>query len=155
MLDAIQESVELDTIEKRLRRVLQELNKSEAEDLLEILSSLEVEIVKQPATGLVMIRTTDCFGTLFNFGEVLVTQTEVKFKGFAGHATIMGDKAPLSLVAAIMSALVRSDNAPSDIMEKFDNRLTKYESRINNLREQEERLVAATRVNFESMAEER
>jgi alpha-D-ribose 1-methylphosphonate 5-triphosphate synthase subunit PhnG len=66
----------------------------------------EVELLRPPEPGLVMIRgRVGGSGAPFNLGEVLVTRASVLVGGLAGHGFAAGDDARGALMAALADAL--------------------------------------------------
>ena len=140
------------SIEETLRTLLPVLEKEEAEELMAVISEIPAEVIKSPETGLIMVQAGDCFDVDFYLGEVLVTTAEVECFGTRGHATVMGDEPMKAVLAATVSAIVRSNNEKS--LESFTSILDEYTKKFARMRKQEGLLTASTRVNFESMAEE-
>ncbi len=120
--------------------------------LLKILSELEIEILKEPETGLVMINVTDCFHTDFHLGEVLVTTAGVRIEGHRGWGMIMGDDADRALLLAALDVMLRKK--PNDFTMEIRAVLEKWLAEADARLADERRRAAATRVNFQSMAVE-
>ncbi|MBU2512784.1 phosphonate C-P lyase system protein PhnG [bacterium] len=140
------------TIEEKLRTLMPILKPYEVDHLLMMLSKTPVEINKPPEHGLIMIQTQDCFGVDFYLGELLVTTAEVECCGVFGHATIMGKEPLKATLAATVNAIIRSPK--SGELDKIKPHVECFMLRLNTQCQQERKLTAATKVNFESMADE-
>jgi phosphonate C-P lyase system protein PhnG len=136
----------------RIRELLPEMNSSEIEALSSALPMDKAEVVQAPQTGLIMAKVRDCFDTDFYLGEVLVTRAEVEYRGRPGRATIVGDHPSACLIAAVLESL----DMVNDIqyLEAAHSICAPAAQRLASQQEQESQLVAATRVDFYSMAEE-
>lgn len=141
-----------DRFSEDFRCLLPELDNGQTEMLIDMLSELQIDIIKPPATGLIMINSRDCFDMDFHLGEILVTTAEVAVSGIQGHATVMGDEPAKALLAASVNAAIRSGQ-----VEPLVSIAEKAEALKKDLVEkqrQETLLTAATKVHFESMAKE-
>ncbi|RLG24279.1 phosphonate C-P lyase system protein PhnG, partial [Methanosarcinales archaeon] len=68
-----------------------------------------VEVVKKPVCGMIMMRFRDTAEKcVFNIGEVLVTEAEVRIGSELGYAMVMGRDAEAALAGAIIDAAVES-----------------------------------------------
>jgi phosphonate C-P lyase system protein PhnG len=135
-----------------IRKVLSILSNDEVTELLDILADLPVEVVGEPETGLIMARARDCFDEDFNLGEILVTTAEAASNGVRAHATIMGGDLRKAVLVAAVDALLGSNHQKA--LEAFTSVLESPMQRFYEKREEELRLVAGTRVTFDSMAKE-
>lgn len=139
--------------EPEFRRLLPHISHTHTEELLGTFSSLELDRLDEPETGLVMITVNDCYQHPFHLGEMLVTRAEVLFDGIPAHATVMGDNAEKALLAATFNAVLRHPQAET-LCESF-HAVWEPIARTTEDRVQEEQHVSATtRVAFENMAEE-
>ena len=120
--------------------------------LLEAMASRDVEITKEPETGLVMMNVTDCFNTDFHLGEVLVTTAEVRLGNQRGWGMIMGDDGERALLLAGIDVILRdaANLFGKEIRAELAKWLAKAETKLLG----ERRRAAATRVNFQTMATE-
>lgn len=141
-----------DEIEQTLRSILSTMAPAQVEELSDILDCVPVQILRGPETGVIMATASDCFNVQFYLGEVLVTTAEVDCDGNRGHATILGDEPVKSVVAATVSAVLRTDRW--DCISDIRNFVEKHKMKIMETGQKEGMLTAATRVRFESMAEE-
>jgi phosphonate C-P lyase system protein PhnG len=135
-----------------LREVLPGMNAEEIKVLSAALPMDRVRVIRAPHTGLIMSKVRDCFDTEFFLGEVLVTRAEVEFEGQRGQATLMGDFPSAALLAAVLEALCLKGEA--HYFESAHSICGPAMQRFAARQNQQSRLVAATRVNFKSMAVE-
>jgi phosphonate C-P lyase system protein PhnG len=135
-----------------IRSHLSEMTEEEIETLILALPMEQVELLTPPETGLIMARVNDCFDTDFYLGEVLVTRTEVNYGDHRAQSTIMGNLPKHAIVAATLDVLRLSGE--SNTIENAANACAPAMDRIGMKQRLDARLVAATRVQFESMAEE-
>lgn len=119
--------------------------------MLNLLAALEIEVIKKPTTGLVMMNVNDCFNTDFHLGEILVTTAEVRCGSRNGYGVIMGDESERALLLGCLDALLDTSNAP--VILDIEKELDRWLLAAEKLRQNESRRAAATRVNFESMVE--
>ncbi len=71
----------------------------------------QLEIVKEPKAAVLMVRARDtAHGELFNFGEALVTEAEVRFYGQTGYMLILGDDQMHALAGAICDAALEAEH---------------------------------------------
>jgi alpha-D-ribose 1-methylphosphonate 5-triphosphate synthase subunit PhnG len=121
-------------------------------ELLEDSADLDFEIVREPATGLIMQSVTDCFQADFHLGEILVTTAEVMRGTSRGWGMVMGDNPDRAILAACLDLLFSSEEEMAmagAIADKLRVWITKAEQAVA----EEARLYGTTRVHFESMAE--
>jgi phosphonate C-P lyase system protein PhnG len=135
-----------------IREVLPEMNAEEIKVLSAALPIDRVRVIRAPHTGLIMAKVRDCFDTEFFLGEVLVTRAEVEYEGRRGQATLMGDLPSATLLAAVLEALCL--NGDAHYFESAHSICRPAMQRLAARRKQQSRLVAATRINFKSMAVE-
>jgi phosphonate C-P lyase system protein PhnG len=135
-----------------IRRHLSEMTEEEIDNLISALPMEQVELLTPPQTGLIMARVNDCFDTDFYVGEILVTRTEVSYGDHRAQGTIMGNLPKHAIVAATLDVLKISGEA--DTLENAAAACAPAMDRIGRKQRLDARLVAATRVQFESMAEE-
>ncbi len=68
-----------------------------------------LEIIKEPKAAVLMVRARDTAqGEIFNFGEALVTEAEVRFYGQTGYMLILGDDQMHALAGAICDAALEA-----------------------------------------------
>jgi phosphonate C-P lyase system protein PhnG len=116
----------------------------------EVLETLEVEVARGPAVGLLMVRAEEPSDRQqFNFTEVTVSEAEVTAQGHRGYAVVMGRHPEKALAGAILDVALELGHPASAAIEGQLAEALAMES----LRQR--RLVAAvepTRVRFEEMA---
>jgi alpha-D-ribose 1-methylphosphonate 5-triphosphate synthase subunit PhnG len=116
--------------------------------LLNIIPQDIINIIKPPQKGLLMMAAKDSFGADFYLGEILVTEAEVEYKGLKGYAMVMGDEHEKTLVAAMVDAILQSDD---ELKQRVTDFITVQAKKTTEADEMERRLIAKTRVNFETM----
>ncbi len=115
-----------------------------------ILADTAVEVIKKPSSGMVMMRFRDTAEKcIFNLGEVLVTEAEVRIGSEPGYAMVMGRDPEAALAGAILDAAVESGHllAPEIIDLLRDEEVRRKEELQKTWSE-----VATTKVDFEVMA---
>ena len=118
-------------------------------NLGKLLAEEEVEVVKGPKTGLLMMVAQDPFATDFCLGEILITEAESEYQGHRGYAMVLGEESERAVLTAAVAAIFASDN---DVLKKrIDQFLAPLASALNREAEWERRLLTKTLVNFESM----
>jgi alpha-D-ribose 1-methylphosphonate 5-triphosphate synthase subunit PhnG len=118
--------------------------------LFDLLAPEGVKILKEPESGLIMMAAKDSLDTDFYLGEILVTEAEAEYRGFKGYGMVLGEEPEKALLAAAVEAIWRSDH------EDLQSRIRKFlEARGENLATaaaKERKLIARTKVSFETMA---
>ena len=110
---------------------------------------IDLKISRQPHPAALMLRARDTAkGELFNFGEALVTEAEVKVAGHTGCMLILGSDRMHALAGAICDAALESGHPLSpDILETL--------SVLSQIQQEqvaaEWAKVAPTLVNFDEM----
>ena len=115
-----------------------------------ILEDTTVEVIKKPSSGMIMMRFRDTAEKcIFNLGEVLVTEAEVRIDEELGYAMVMGRDPETALAGAILDAAVESGHplAPGIIDLLRGEEVRRTEELQKTWTE-----VATTKVNFEVMA---
>jgi len=135
-----------------IRQLLVNMTDHEIDKLAEALPLDAVTVLSPPVTGLVMAKVQDCFRTEFYLGEILTTRAEVQFEDCRAQATVMGRNPKKSLVAAILDVMAMS--GCMDILDRAADVCEPAAKRIEQQAQTLSKLTAATRVQFESMAEE-
>jgi len=130
--------------------VITKMDDSSVKELMQLLSTEEINITKSPQTGLLMMIVQDSFDTDFYLGEILVTEAEVECRGKTGYAMVMGDEPERALLAASVDAVMQGDN--EDFKKQIRGFVSEQMEKINSTREKESALVAKTKVSFESMS---
>ena len=116
----------------------------------EVLQTLEVEVARGPAVGLLMMRVEEPSDRLqFNFTEVTVSEAEVTAHGRRGYAMVMGREPEKALAGAILDlALELRHHVGPHIATCLDDALSAEEQRKQAMLAR----VAPTRVRFEELA---
>jgi alpha-D-ribose 1-methylphosphonate 5-triphosphate synthase subunit PhnG len=81
----------------------------------QILATHEVAILREPVPASIMMRATETAeGSVFNLGEVTVTEAEVEISGERGYAMVVGLAPAHALSAAILDAAYEADPGARD-----------------------------------------
>lgn len=139
--------------EEYFRSLLPAMKTEDVEDLLATVAELEMELTEKPHTGLIMLTARDAFQEQFHLGEVLVSVAETSYDGIRGHATVMGDDTRRAMLAALINAVSRHPES-GVLLTAFRAKMAEISQSIESSRAREAALMAATRVNFDSMAAE-
>ncbi|AMV73713.1 hypothetical protein JCM30471_21320 [Desulfuromonas carbonis] len=117
--------------------------------LLELAATEEIEIIRTPRSGLVMMTCRDAFDCDFHLGEVLVSEAEVCCRGVHGYGMVPGDDPRRALARAVAEVIIAGDN------QLLRQRLNRLAAEQRHLLEQQQRdaaeLVARTKVRFDLM----
>lgn len=110
-------------------------------------SAPELEYLRPAETGMVMTRgRAGGTGDRFNLGEVTVTRCSVRLgDGTVGHAYVAGRNKHHAEMAAVLDALLQSDDAGPHVHRTVIEPLA---ARQAARRDQQRRKAAATRVEF-------
>lgn len=122
--------------------------------LLHMIAQEEIKILERPETGLLMMTVKDSFDTDFYLGELLVTEARVEYMNEKGYAMVMGDDCERALVAASIEAILSAKNSNSRLKQQIVGFVSSQKEKIAETERVEERLVAKTKVSFETMPEE-
>jgi len=119
-------------------------------DLAErILADTGVDVVNKPLCGMIMMRFRDTAkNCVFNLGEVLVSEAEVKIGNSTGYAMIMGMELETVLAGAILDAAVEAEHP---LTPEIVDLLNREERRLLEEKQMKWAQVASTRVDFEVM----
>lgn len=146
----MKQEIELGALE--LTRALTLMPDETVRAMLKSFSAVEIQIVKEPETGLVMQSVSDCFQTDFHLGEILVTVAEVVIEGKRGWGMVMGDNGDRALLAACIEVIL--NGSESSLKDEVHGELLKWLTKSSDLVTEESRIYSTTQVNFESMAED-
>ncbi len=120
-----------------------------AEAVLTDDAGFAVTVVTQPRPGVLMLRLREPVrGTVFNAGEVLVTEAAVSLGGVPGYAMRLGREPETALAAAILDAAVAAGHPLSP---EITTLLGAQEAAAIERVAAAWRAVAPTRVSFEEM----
>jgi phosphonate C-P lyase system protein PhnG len=129
------------------------LSDEQVDNLLRTFDNLDIKEIENPQTGLIMINANDSFDSCFYLGEMLVAVCEVEFDGIRGHATVMGDDSRRAFLASIISALSRHKDS-ARLLAPFCKEFMKCANSVEAEQMLEKKIVASTKVKFDSMAPE-
>lgn len=125
------------------------MDDSSIEKMICLMPANDIDIVKTPQTGLLMMAVKDSFGVEFYLGEILVTEVEVRYDGKKGYSMVMGDEPDRAIAAAVVDVVLKSDNA--NLKVKVNRVLAACMKRVNKNENQRGKLTARTKVSFETM----
>ena len=81
-----------------------------------ILASNAVTVLRPPVSGSVMMRAIETAdGSVFNLGEVSVTEAEVELKGERGYCMVMGYAPERALSGAVLDAAAEANLSVAEI----------------------------------------
>ncbi len=135
--------------EIEINLIIAKMSAEGVEELKGLIPMEEIEILKKPKQGLLMMTAQDSFNTNFYLGEILITETEVKYKDMNGYAMLIGDDPEKALLAASVNAILKTKD--QKLKQKVLELITAQAKKIEELDEIEGRLIAKTKVNFETM----
>lgn len=109
----------------------------------------QVKLLSGPRRALVMLRVRETVAnSLFNAGEVLVTEVKLELDEQFGFGMIIGDSPRHAMAIALVDATLRKGGPVADQIRQelaeLDHQLTRKNQRL-------EALVATTRVEFERL----
>jgi alpha-D-ribose 1-methylphosphonate 5-triphosphate synthase subunit PhnG len=120
-----------------------------ASTVLEHYQQSQVKLLIGPRQGLVMLRMRETVAnSLFNAGEVLVTEVKLELDEQFGFGMIIGDAPRHAMGIALVDAALRKGGAVADWLSQ---ELTVLDQQIIEKNQREQALVAATKVEFERM----
>jgi len=136
-----------------INSVITKMDEKSIEELIALIPQEEINIIKKPEAGLLMMAANDSFGADFYLGEILVTEAEVEYSGKTGYAMMMGDEPEMTLAAASVDAILQADtrDARGDLKQRVMDFVTMQARKIAEADEMERMLIAKTRVSFETM----
>lgn len=114
--------------------------------------TVTVEIVKQPAICMVMIKAEDSVDAQpFYLGEALATDCELLVNGVHGIGICLGDEPQRSYCIAFIDAYTQIPGADTAQVNTF---LTEQANAIDMRDKQESELIMRTRVDFKLMEQD-
>jgi alpha-D-ribose 1-methylphosphonate 5-triphosphate synthase subunit PhnG len=129
--------------------VIMALEREPLSELRELLSGEEIQVIRPPQSGLLMMVARDPFATDFCLGEILVTEAETEYQGQRGYAMVMGDEPEKALLTAAVAAIFQSNS--NALKKQISQFLDPLAAHLHQAADWERRLLAKTQVNFESM----
>jgi len=122
---------------------LADINGSIAMDTL-----AERVVIVEPTVGMVMARAIEgAHGEIFNVGEVLVTECQVRIERHEGWGMLMGSRPGAALAVATIDAAIvagRLESAPVDV--RLARLIATHDAELAG----NQAALAATRVQFET-----
>jgi len=120
--------------------------------ILEEQATSQVTIINGPRQGLIMMRVRESVAdSLFNAGEVLVTEVTLELDGQLGFAMTLGNTPRRAMAAAVIDAALRIGGERATLLgreiQRLEQEVLLEQSRLRTL-------VASTKVHFELMDEE-
>ncbi|GLV53588.1 phosphonate C-P lyase system protein PhnG [Dictyobacter sp. S3.2.2.5] len=120
-----------------------------ASTILEHYTKSQVKLLSGPRQGLVMLRVRETVAdSLFNAGEVLVTEVKLELDDQFGFGMVIGDCPRHALGVALVDAALRKGGS---IAEWLTQELAVLDTQLAAQHHKEQALVASTRVEFERM----
>jgi len=115
----------------------------------EIVRRYQVREIERPNNGLVMLKIRESAqNSLFNIGEVLVTESKVQINGHLGIGITIDNNPELAYNLAIVDAAY---NAQLPETPEWNEILIKEEIKNNQREEVNNRKILKTKVSFETM----
>ena len=135
--------------EPGLCEILARTEESTLDALIELLPE-EIEVVRLPMEGLVLMTCREPLGERFHLAEVLVAESQVSYLGTAGHAMVVGGTERQALAAAAIDALLAHPQRHSHL-SLIEDLLEPVRAEILSERIEAARVTASTRVEFDLM----
>jgi alpha-D-ribose 1-methylphosphonate 5-triphosphate synthase subunit PhnG len=126
------------------------MNNQEVAELITLLVTEEVQIIRPPRSGLMMMTVKDSLSVDFHLGEVLTTEAEVTVGGERGYGLIIGEEPRKALARAAADALLRAGR-PVELCRQVHGCLERARQQQVVRNSADAALVASTRVNFDLM----
>lgn len=115
--------------------------------LLELLPD-DIELPRAPRDGVVLMTCREGLGETFHLGEVMVTESLVRWRDADGYAVVVGDDARRSLVAAAIDAM-RAAGGASEVLADMEPLLSRSREALLSRRGEDARAAASTKVEFD------
>jgi len=110
----------------------------------------QIKLLSGPRQGLVMLRVRETVAdSLFNAGEVLVTEVKLELDGQFGFGMVLGNNPRRAMAVALVDAALRKENTPYH--EQLTRQLAYLEQDIRQNNQRMQALVATTKVDFDRM----
>lgn len=120
-----------------------------AANLLQNYEKKQIKLLSGPRQGLVMLRVRETVAnSLFNAGEVLVTEVKLELDEQFGFGMIIGNSPRRAMAVALIDAALRKGGPVADQLKQ---QLLELERQLTDTNQKMNGLVAATRVEFERM----
>ncbi len=109
----------------------------------------QVKLLSGPRQALVMLRVRETVAnSLFHAGEVLVTEVKLELDEQFGFGMIIGDSPRRAMAVALVDAALRKGGS---IADQLQHELAELDRHLKRCNQQEQALVATTKVEFERM----
>lgn len=109
---------------------------------------IEFETVSEPVQGLVMIKVREhAQNSLFYLGEVLVTETKLRYKKEIGLGVVKGDEPELSNALAFIDLCFKTEQFIYTLKNILNELEKKEETAVHNKTQE----ILQTKVNFDMM----
>ncbi|MCB9496708.1 MAG: phosphonate C-P lyase system protein PhnG [Fibrobacteria bacterium] len=111
----------------------------------------DMEILRVPREGIVLMRCAESLGGTFHIGEVHVAEARVRWRGREAYAMVVGGSEARALAAASADAVTRhpeSDSGSDSLLELVERERREIVAK----RQEQARIVASTRVRFDLVA---
>ncbi len=108
----------------------------------------QVKVFSGPQAGLVMLRANESVaGSLFNAGEILVTEVRLELDGQFGYGVTLGNSPRRAMAAAIVDAALRIEGP---LARRLTGELEQIRLELQADRRRLQNLVATSKVEFET-----
>lgn len=120
-----------------------------------ILEKGSFQMVKKPSIGLIMMRAKESVQqSVFNIGEILVTECTVKIDNTVGYGVVSGREEERAKYLAILDAIFHSDEEKWYEVKSGLEKLLNIELKVQEkMKIKEFSLVNKTKIDFHSMDE--
>ena len=110
----------------------------------------QIKLLSGPRQGLVMLRVRETVAdSLFNAGEVLVTEVKLELDGQFGFGMVLGNSPRRAMAVALVDAALCKEN--TRYHQQLIQQLTDLEQAIIHNNQRMQALVATTKVDFDRM----
>lgn len=114
-----------------------------------VLGQVDVKVVKEPQTCLVMMRALDSVEQVpFNLGEVLITEAAVELDGVPGYGFALENQPVKALCFAVLEAALQANHEKAALIRET---LQNQAKAIDERQRRDNARLAGTRVNFAVM----
>lgn len=114
-----------------------------------VLEDADLQVIKKPTPGMIMMRCRDnAHDCIFNFGEVLVTEAEVKIGDSLGYAMVMGMEPEKAIACAVLDCAVEAGHP---LASEIISMLKAEEQKLKKEKMRIWKEIETTRVDFEVM----
>ena len=115
--------------------------------ILEEYTAIQVILLSGPQRGLVMLRVRESVAnSLFNAGEVLVTEVKLELDGQFGYGMVIGDSPRKAIAIALVDAALRKGE---QVAKRLEHELAAIQRQIKSNNQRMFNVAATTRVDFE------